>query len=260
MNHKRFIESQPVKQQQRGYIMLIVAVFLLVLLSGSAQFFSRIANDTQTSGMVRDSTESLMLAETAMELLRGRYISTLDTVVEAPDVLDHVQAGQLPSIKANPDAGLFPYMYYVSAGTGIDQDSPSILQKIANGEAVATTAAAMTARSINSATSQMRVNDLFATVGATDLSPMLYTRSDNGLLVTSVAVNWAAEASSEKVAVWVEVIENDSDANAIDIFVQAVAQVGNAKSYVQRYVGTYNNILGTISALAEASNIDRTGM
>ena len=52
-----------------------------------------------------------MLAETAMEMLRGQFINTLDTVVETPtDVLDKVAAEALAPNIATPDGSLFPYM------------------------------------------------------------------------------------------------------------------------------------------------------
>jgi len=241
--------------------MLLVAIFLLILMAGSAQLFTRIAEDTISSGTLRDSSESLMLAESAMENLRGQFINTLDTVVEAPtDTLDEVIARQLPANMANPDAILFKYMYYVTAGAGLDQTQPSILQLIADGEAAGAAASVMAARSISSAETQLRINDLFANPGGTAIAPMLFTQNANtGILTSSAAASWTAEASPTKAAVWVEVSQNAAASTDVDLFVQAMSQVGNAKSYVQRYIGTYNasTVIGTISALAEASNIDR---
>lgn len=251
--------TTPPGRQQSGFIMILVAIFLLVLMVGSAQLFTRIAEDTVTSGTLRDSTEALMLAETAMEHLRGQYINTLDSVAEAPsNGLDRDIAGQLTGNMAAPDGVLFPYMYYVSAGAGLDQTQPAILQKIADGEGAGADGAAMAARSIATNTAQLRINNLFASPGGTAVSPMLYVLdAQSGLLTASAAANWNAEVSSEKAAVWIEVIQNPSNGTAVDLFVQAMAQVGTAKSYVQRYIGTYNNVLGSISTLAEASNIDR---
>ncbi len=254
-------------QQQSGYIMLLVAIFLLILMAGSAQLFTRIAEDTITSGTLRDSTESLMLAETAMENLRGQFIGTLNTVVETPtDDLDRNIAGALTNNIANPDTILFPYMYYVTAGGGLDQTQPGILQAIADGEAANTTASTMTARSITFAANlRLRMNDLFASPGGTAISPMIFTLNSSGLLTaipTTTAASWDAVDTTtmpEKAAAWIEVTQNPTIATDVDLFVQAMGQVGNAKSYVQRYIGTYNTvtILGNISALAEASNINR---
>ena len=97
--------------QQSGYLLILVAVFLLILTASSAQFFVRQTDNIRSSGALRDSTESLMLAETAMEMLRGQFINTLDTVVETPtDVLDKVAAEALAPNIATPDGSLFPYM------------------------------------------------------------------------------------------------------------------------------------------------------
>ncbi|MBN4079139.1 hypothetical protein JYT26_00710 [Beggiatoa alba] len=171
---------------------------MLILMAGSAQFFNRITEDTITSGALRDSTSSLMLAETAMENLRGQFINALDTVVEAPtDALDNIVAGQLTANMANPDPVLFTYMYYVSAGAGLDQTQPTILQKIANGESVNTATAGLPARSITSATTQLRINDLFASPSGMPVAPMLYTlNAGTGLLTASVAADWNTEVSA----------------------------------------------------------------
>ena len=260
MSKLKDISVAPPGRQQDGFIVVVVAVFLLILMAGSAQLFGRIADDTRTSGVLRDSSASLMLAETAMEYLRGQYINTLDTVAETPtNGLDQVIAGQLTGNMSDPDDILFPYMFYVTAGAGLDQTLPSLLQKVANGEAAAVDSSALTTRGVSADVNQMRVNDLFASPNGTSVAPMLYILDDNtGLLTASNAEDWDSETSPEKAAVWLEVIQNPNNSSSVDLFVQAIAQVGEAKSYVQRYVGTYSSVLGNIAALSEASNIDRS--
>jgi hypothetical protein len=89
--------------------------------------------------------------------------------------------------------------------------------------------------------------------------PRLYKLTANSMLVASAQTSWDAETNPEKAAAWIEVIQNPNNTDAIDLIVQAAAQVGKAKSYVQRYVGSFSqgSTLGSVSLLSEASNINR---
>jgi len=147
-------------------------------------------------------------------------------------------------------------MFYVSTGAALDQTAPSLLQKIADGEASNAAAVVYALPRISNATATVRVNSLF--IGAAT-RPMLYTLNNNGLLIDSVAANWNAETNTSKAAAWIEVTQDPVQADAIDLYVQAVAEVGSAHTYLQRYIGTYfaSVTIGSISVLAEASNILR---
>ncbi|MDQ7072387.1 MAG: hypothetical protein Q9N32_00925 [Gammaproteobacteria bacterium] len=77
--------------------------------------------------------------------------------------------------------------------------------------------------------------------------------------MTVIVASWTALNTSIKTMAWIEVIKNPSDNQAVDLYVQAVAQSGNSKRYLQSYIGTYGTqTLGTgLAGLIEASNIDR---
>jgi len=240
--------------RERGYILLLVAVFMLVLMGSSAQFFSRVTENTRMSGSMRDNNEAALLAESALNHLMGQFVNTLDA--NANGVADQSDAGAIQLNMPDPTAVLMPYMYYVSAGTALDQTAPSLLQKVADGEASNAAAAALVVPRVSNAAQTMRVNNLFISAS---IKPMLYTLNNNGLLINSVAANWNAEAGASKAAAWIEVTQDPVQADAVDLYVQSVAQAGNAHTYLQRYIGTYFSsvTIGSISVLAEASNIVR---
>ncbi len=246
--------TQPERQGEAGYILLMVAVFILILLGGSTQFFTRATESTRISGGVRDNTEARLLAESALNRLMGQFVNTLDANANAtPDKTD---AGKIQLNMADPRAFLMPYMFYTSTGTALDQTGPSLLQKVANGEAANAAGNPLLDAHTGNAVANLRVNDLFVSAG---IRPMLYTVNNNGLLVDSAAANWNAETGFSKAAAWIETTQNPTQADAVDIYVQAVARTGNAYCYLQRYVGTYfaSVTIGSISVLAEASNIVR---
>jgi len=244
------------------------AVFLFLLMAGSAHFYFRTSENTIASGTVRDSSQALLLAESVMELMRGELVlnrlntdnTTRVAACEDPNnnnaTSDICEAAEIRSNMSNPSAKLFAYMYYISASTALEHNSPSLLQRVANGEAAATTAATLSSQKVDESDSQIRINDLFGN----GFAPRMYTLNSNSLLVPSNAANWNAETAPEKAVAWVEVIVNPDNANAVDLIVQAVAQVGKAKSYVQRYAGSFSSgtTLGSVSVLSEASNIDRS--
>ncbi|MFQ5470770.1 MAG: hypothetical protein ACE5EH_10765 [Gammaproteobacteria bacterium] len=243
-------------KKQSGYILLLVTMFLFILMGTSAQFMNRVSDGTKLSSMVSDNSESLLLAESAMNMLMGKFANTLDSDNDA--IPDNQEAGNIQSNLTNPNAFLMPYMYYVTTGAGIDQNAASLLQKVADGEASGATVEKLTQQQVASNVNLLRVNALFI---SNTVKPKLYTQNNNGLLIDSTAADWANESGTAKAASWIELIENPNVANALDIYVQSVAQVGISKSYVQRYVGSYFPVttIGTIAVLAEASNINRNG-
>lgn len=93
------------------------------------------------------------------------------------------------------------------------------------------------------------------------------TTNSNGLLVTSAYGSWDAQKAGNDynqtiAAAWAEITQNPANSNAMDLWVQAVAQVGWSKSYLQRYIGTYypparGGGLSDIGVLIEAANFDR---
>lgn len=246
---------------QQGYVLLLVAVFLIILTATSVHFVNELGEYTNVSGTARDSSASLMIAESALEHLRGTFLSGVSQCAAIPANCDPNAQNICETIKikdyqSSPDACLENYMYYVNsggAGTGIDQTQPSLLQRVASGEA-ASVSAQQTSRKIASNVTQLSVNDL----SGTGFGPNLFILNSNGRLVPSAVANWTT--SLDKAAAWIEVVQNNNDPNAIDLVVQAVGQSGDSKSYVQRYIGTFypSNTLGSgLSVLTEASPIQR---
>ncbi len=262
---KTYHRQNPNIRQQSGAILIFVLVVLGILIISSTQFFSMATDSTKISGASRDSSESILLTESAMENLRGQFINNLDYAGDVDVALcdfggtsvDKCEAGDIRENMTAPVTFLMPYMYFVSDAAALDQDQPSLLQTIANGEgAFDESSSQLASQIVSSATTQLRVNDLFAN----SFKPLLFTVNDNGLLVDSAAADWDAETGTHKAAAWIEVILNPDDDEAIDLYVQAVAQVGSSRSFLQRYVGSYFNddTLGElVSPLAESSNINR---
>ncbi|MBI1195178.1 MAG: hypothetical protein GC138_04980 [Gammaproteobacteria bacterium] len=250
----RFDRMPAPPKSERGYILLLVAIFILVLMSTSAQFFNRVTENTRMSGGMRDNNEAVLLAESALNHLMGQFVNSLDA--NANGTADKTDAGAIQVNMTDPSGVLMPYMFYVSTGTALDQTTPSLLQKVADGEASNAAAAAYAVPRVSSGTATVRVNSLFISAA---MKPMLYTVNNNGLLIDSAAANWNGEANSSKAAAWIEVAQTPNQADAVDLYVQAVAEVGNAHTYLQRYIGTYFSsvTIGSISVLAEASNILR---
>jgi Tfp pilus assembly protein PilX len=252
-------------KHQKGSTLILVMIMLAIMITTSIHFFTQSTDSTKVSGAARDSTQSLLLTESAMELLRGQFINQLDTnaVINNTDCdvagtsLDKCEASALLQNIATPVNDLLPYMFYVSDTSAIDHSMPSLLQTIANGEGgFITTSLPLNSQKVSSAITELRINDMFNV----EFKPMLYTVNNNGLLVQSLAANWDAEMAPQKAAAWIEVILNPDDTTAIDLYVQAISQVGNGRSFIQRYVGSYyssDTLGGFISPLSESSEIAR---
>jgi len=249
--------------KQRGAVLILTLILLAIMVGSSLHFFGQTMDNTKIAGASRDSAESLLLAESAMELMRGRFINNLDTDatvnVAACDVtgvsLDKCESFELVNNISDPSASLMKYMYFVSSSTALESTTPSLLQRVANGEAANTTASILLKQNVPSTKNKLRINDLF---GASFKPELFSVTSD--LIANSNAANWDAETGLQKAAAWVEVIINPANSAVVDLYVQAVSQVGNGKTYLQRYLGSYfvNDTLGGfVPAIAESSEINR---
>ena len=227
-------------QRETGYILIFVAIVLLALSIVSIKYFSGSISSKKVAAYSRDAEESFMLAESAMNTLYGGFIYEGD--FNQDDVFDK----QVPiNIEAPAPFGN-KYMYFVSAENRIDQTIPSILQRIADGEARAI-AGEVNGAIVSATATSLRINDLFSG----DSRPLVFTHSANGLQPTNNS--WGA-SETPKAAVWIEVIRDTFQANQLYLFAQAAAQVGDSKSYVQRYIGEYSDTIGhQVSALTEAN-------
>lgn len=260
---------------QTGYVLPFVLVLLVMLMIGSAGFFFRSTGATQLSGATRDYDQARLLAESSMNLVLGRItnFSAISAVAgtsaavipciapaSAPAVNDLNCSGVADVNEAKP-ASFAPalplpvgYEYFLSnaPGAGITEVGAGILQRVANGEARATSSA-LAGQSVPTTVGALRINDLFVNAGT---RPLLLTQSRNGL--TFSHNTWDQEPAPEKAAVWLEISRDPDPAHSTwySLYLCSAAQVISAKSYIQRYVGAYTDQLGAqvIAPLSEASN------
>ncbi len=264
-----------VPRAQAGYILPFVLVMLIMLMVGSASFFYRSAQGTQLSGATRDYDQARLLAESSMNLVLGRItnfsatsavIGTSAAVVpciaaaSAPAVNDLNCNGAADANEAKP-ASFTPalplpvgYEFFLTnaAGAGITESAPGILQRVANGEA-RNSSNALADQAVPTNVNALRMNDLFINAS---LRPLLLTQSQNGLTFSNST--WDKEPAAEKAAVWLEVSRDPDPAHStwFSLYLCSAAQVSNAKSYIQRFIGAYTDQLGAqvVAPLSEASN------
>lgn len=262
------------KISQQGYILPFVLVLLVALMTGSMSFFNRANDSTQLSGASRDYDQAILLAESAGDWTMGRFFNitsaaTGDANRCAAQTVPSLAAAQPGDLNCNgtlddtegkvssvtPTLPLpLGYEYYlVDAGaltTLRVTATPGILQMVADGEA-RNTGTSLTNQAVLSTTTRLLVNNLF--VSGT-IRPILLTQGASGLAKS--ANTWNAETSSEKVAVWLEITREKGGGTGYDLYLCSVAKVGNAKAYLQRYLGTYGSTLAGIqlAPLSESAN------
>jgi hypothetical protein len=274
---------------QNGYTLVLVTVFLFILGAASIQFFNQSTESVKISGASRDSTQSLVIAEAAMEYLRGKFINDLDTNATTKVsscetnaiTLDKCEASTIQKNITDPNSSLFHYMYYINDSSapnnqGITEIIPDILQTVATNEKtimppddITTVTPSLSGPVVAKGQTNLGINDLF--VNSTQ-HPFLFGVDEDGALsvvdFSSDLSKWTNAwfrddefglqnlKSHMKAAAWFEIIKNPDDPTSVDVFVQAASQVGYAKSYTQRYVGSYFNSseLGDIALLSEATN------
>lgn len=257
--------NRKVFTSQRGYVLLVVLVFLAILLSAGAHFYINSTEHAKQAGGIRDITESVLFAESAMYRGVGDFLFSEDddTASALPNFLN--EADNFLNVVNN-----VPPLFYITdtstADTELDQTSPSLLQIVANGEAALVDATEITDQRIETnagSLTQLRINDLFH--ATSEFRPNLYVIDQvTGLLVDSGATDWDSEEAVSKAAVWYEVTAASNA--AVDVYVQAVAEVDGRKSYMQRIMVTYEpsymlgSELGALngsSTAAETGGIDR---
>lgn len=260
-------------QTQQGYILPLVLVLLVALMAGSMSFFSRANDSTQLSGASRDYDQAMLLAESAGDWVQGRFFNLSSPAnadanrcaAQPAASLASAQPGDLNCNGALDDAegkvsSVTPtlplplgYEYYlVDAGTTLRvTPAPGILQMVADGEARNTGTSLGSQQAVLSTTTRLLVNNLFV---SSTIRPILLTQGTAGLAKS--ANTWNAETSSEKAAVWLEITREKAGGTGYDLYLCSVARVGNAKAYLQRYIGTYGSTLAGIQVapLSESAN------
>ena len=206
----RLTKIQKPAPRQNGFALFAALILLVIASAASGFFFNRMVSDTRISGATRDNAEAILLAESSMEWLRGRFITNLDTKAyddadDDPDMLgcvhnhpseeeinpsplatqDKCEIAVLQTNMADPTSQIqnFSYIYYATNdGAGITETTPSILQYIANGEASNANFSGCTLASQLVPTDpeergDIGVNCLFDGVGS--FNPFLFTLDDD---------------------------------------------------------------------------------
>jgi len=233
-------------RQQSGYILIVSVILLGAMLIATLQYFEQSKSSFQTSGYSRNSAEALLLAESAANMLYGQYIYGDD----------HLKGFDEDNLNNLP----LPYMYYRSNNTNqdtpdtIDESQPGILQLIANGEARSSSRTTVNTgkHKIPGSAENLVITELFSNVDNTLVKPIIYEIDNDGKLTISTSNSWTSVTAEKKAVAWLELVKNPAT-NTIKIYVQAVAQIGNSKNYVQRFVGVFKNNLGIISTTMQSN-------
>ena len=239
--------SNPKKQS--GYILIVSVILLGVMLIATLNFFEQSADSIQMSGYSRDSSEALLLAESAMNMLYGTF--KFDGDIDGDENIDRSEGFSLQDPSPLP----LPYMYFRSDldTIGITATQPSILQRIADGEArsgTTKTAVNIANNVVPELAQHLLINELFNT----NTRPVLFTLNETNQLDFITDKTWAETINeNDKAAVaWLE-LTRPTENGPVEIYVQAAAKVGRSINYVQKFVGTFSNTLGLVTNLSESS-------
>lgn len=227
---------------QSGYALLMVMMVLLTLTVSATYMFQQTRDATQMSGNERDYQAAVRMAEGAMNTVMGGILGNAS--LDGDAVPDQNELGQKAQ-ELQPDkmtaVGLaaLPYAFFVRDGSSTtrvqsNDFKPHLLQLVANGEASSGDYSTASNQAVSN--QRLRIGDLFIAGGA---RPLIYTPSSTGLSRSALAWNALGEPR-QAVAVWLEYARNNAD--ALDVYVQAAAQVGSAKAYTQRLLGQTNAI------------------
>jgi len=230
-------------RRESGFSLILVMVVIIILSLGATMFMGRSGDDMSAGASRRDSDLSQGLAEAAASLLLSRFISEDVAIadIDGDDIADRL-AGYA-DLAAAPSVLALGYSFYPESG-----DTTSPIQRIATGESTGATSP-LASSVVPAASSQISVNDLFV---SETIRPLLFTQGATGFSTSNQT--WSAEQSPNKAAVWFEYELNAEHEKWADVYVASMGQVGRAKSYVRRYVGSYTDQLGgMISPITESA-------
>ncbi len=219
-------------RRERGYLLIVIAVLLTTLMVVTTQFMARSAQNTRMAEITRDNAQSLQLAESVSNLLHGYLSYNGDLNKDGIPDKDQIVVDLV-----KPPAKLpLPYVFFVTSGKEIDQAKPSILQRVADGEARSVKTGA-SSQAIKQDKRHLSVQGLFGK----DFAPLVYVIDDKGDLVPSTK-NWKDEKSYQRATAWIELVR--SPGGSLLFYVAAVGAVGDSQSYVQRFIGEASETLG----------------
>jgi hypothetical protein len=209
----------------------MMTMLTMVLVAGmTIAYFERSMLFKRVGGSLRDANLAQTLAEAGMGRITGQFASVdvLLADINGSGIPDRDEGWQ--DLTTSPTTLPLGYSFYAKAG-----NPTSIIRRVAIGEGAGTIATTLNSQRVDVAIQSMRVNDLFIS-GQTH--PLLFTETAAGGLAKS-AKTWDQETSSQKVAVWLELEVNPSNAAFVDIYCATASQYGKAKSYLRQFVGTY---------------------
>lgn len=219
-------------RREAGYLLIVVAVLLTTLTIVTTQFMTRSAQNTRMAEITRDNTQSLQLAESVSNILGG--FLTYDGDLNKDGIADKIQVVIDP---LNPPAKLpLPFVFFVTTAKEVDQTKPSVLQRVADGEARGVKTA-VSSPAINADKNQLSIEGLFGK----NFAPLVYVIDQNGDLVASNK-SWKNEKSYQRAAAWIELVK--SPGGSLRFYVAAVGAVGDSQSYIQRFIGEAGQTLG----------------
>lgn len=234
------------KINQKGYILPFTLVIISILMITTSGFFQRGQNATDVSVLVRDYDLALILSESALNRVAGKFYSAdtstnTDFCTSAKKIgdmncdstLDNMQA--MPSSTTPIDPTL-SYAFIVVKGTGeINSRSPSLLASLSAGEA-RNTSVALTSPLILNTVTAFKMTNLF--INANE-HPILLKSDNNGLTFSNNT--WATETAPAKAAVFFEVVKsaNTLQPTWYDVWACSFAKVNDSKAYSMKYVGSY---------------------
>lgn len=233
-------------KHQKGSALIYAVIAVLVIMSGVTAFMNRSGMDTRYGGSIRDAELARLLADSAMNRVYGRFIANgIGAGDENGDgTYDRLQAW---SLITGVGATLpLDYGFYVQTVT-----MPEVIRRVAAGDAAGTTCA-ITNADVTPCTA-LSVNDLFGL----NSKPVLFVQTDR--LSASAAADWTSETAKNKAAVWLEYVSNPKHAKWLDIYISSTSQVGRARAYVQKYLGSYTDELGGMIAPITESAIHGGG-
>jgi len=243
---------------QKGSSLVIAMSLLLVFTIATMLMINTSGNDLKISISNRDSDAVLNLAETGLNLVTARFHSTNTTTsdIDGDGIPDPEESSISRSAPTIPFG--IPYTYNIQGST-----KAMTLLLVANGESLGKTGCSIgtsqniTDNGCNSDTNGIKMQNLFFTdINGNTIKPLLFTRSSEGVVKSNNT--WSSETSREKVAVWLEYTDSTVIPGSLDLYAMAMAQIGKAKIYEQRFLGTFSNAGGTLGS--NIAPITQSGM
>lgn len=217
-------------RRQQGFSLMMTMMTMVLVAGMTIAYFDRSMLVKRVGGSMRDANLSQVLAEAGIGRITGQFASVDSQLadINGNGTPDRDEGWQ--DLAISPTTLPLGYAFYAKAG-----NPTAIVRRVAAGEGAGTTASTLSSQRVDVAIQSLRINDLFI---SNQTRPFLFIQTPAGGLLKS-ANTWEKEASSQKVAVWLELEVNPSNSAWVDMYCAAASQYGKAKSYLRQFVGTY---------------------